>query len=83
MFLTLIKRESWYVQNTTLTTQGPRQQIGWLKGLHPVLTNLKKLLQEMKALLIDVSPHIEIFPKNEKRYYIEKEDDEDEKEMEG
>lgn len=64
----LLERD-WYVKSTSLTTQGPRKTMGWLKGLHPVLTNHDNLLTEIKGLLSDISPHIEIYLKNEKKYY--------------
>lgn len=71
----LMERD-WYVKQTSLTTQGPRKTMGWLKGLHPVFTNFDNLLMEIKALLMDISPHIEVYPKNEKKYYKQEENEE-------
>lgn len=78
----LIERE-WYVKTTSLTTQGPRQTMGWLKGLHPVWTNRDNLLMEIKALLVDISPHIEVYPRNETRYYKDQEDEDTVQKIEG
>ena len=52
-----------------VSTQGNLAQIGWLKHAHPVYISQENLLESVKAVFNDITPHFDVICKWEKKAY--------------
>lgn len=64
-----IRKFGWWVNDMKVHTQGNLAQIGWLKYAHPLYTSQDDLLQSIRTLFNDITPHFDVICKWENRSY--------------